>query len=164
MSHYAWKVSFNLFTCARSFILLCLTSSSYFCLLRVQELRSFLLETNADGGILHSDWSLSVLLRAGAPFKVSFDAVYNVMEQAVTTTTDGLGFQRKLQKLETAVSILESFLEGVRAHRPGYGNVRYLDVKVVIDRVRVELQSIPDNIAPLESRLYDVEQAFGRFD
>jgi hypothetical protein len=84
------------------------------------------------------------------------------MLQAVTATTDGLGFRRKLHNIETIVSILESFVDGVRAHRPGYGNVRYLDVKVVIDRVRVELQSIPDNVTHIESRLYEVEQGFGR--
>jgi hypothetical protein len=101
-------------------------------------------------------------MRAGVPFKVSFDAVFNVMVQSLTAATDGLGFQRKLLNIETAVSILESFVEGVRAHRPGYGDARYLDVKVVIDRIRVELQSIPDNVTHIEYRLYEVEQAFGR--
>jgi hypothetical protein len=93
---------------------------------------------------------------------VSFDAVYDVMVQGVTGTTDGLGFQWKLQNIETAVSILESFVEGSRARRPGHDNVMFLDVKAVIDRVRVEIQSIPDNVAPIESRLYEVEQAVGR--
>lgn len=109
--------------------------------------------------MLAPDWTFSLLLRAGVPFKFSFDAVYQVMVRAVTASTDGLGFKRKLQNMDTAVSILESFASGVRAHRPGYESAKYLEVKFVIDEVRVELQSIPENVAALENRLYEVEKA-----
>jgi hypothetical protein len=61
--------------------------------------------------------------------------------------------------METAVSMLESFVEGARSHRPGYGNVGYIDMKAAVDKVRVDLQSIPENVALVENRLYDVEQS-----
>ena len=55
--------------------------------------------------------------------------------------------------------MLEAFVDGVRASRLGYGSSGYMDTKSAIDRIRVDLQSIPENVALVENRLYDVEQA-----
>jgi hypothetical protein len=85
------------------------------------------------------------------------------MVNSAPNSIDGLGFRHKRHNMEAAVSILESFVNGVRSQRADYHNVSFLDVKDIVDRVLGELQSIPENVSELESRLYAVEQAADRF-
>ena len=56
--------------------------------------------------------------------------------------------------MESAVSMLESFVEGALAQRPGYGgaNTSMFHMKAAIDKVRVDLQSIPENVSMVENR------------
>ncbi|KAL3922828.1 MAG: hypothetical protein SGILL_001994 [Bacillariaceae sp.] len=122
------------------------------------ELRTlFVLASPSYDVSMRPDWTFHILLSAGVPFKTSFDGVYRVLK------TDGLvavGRTRTLENMEIAVSMLESFVEGVQAHRSGYARVGYMDLKVAIDEVRVDLQAIPENVDLLEGRLYYVEQTY----
>lgn len=74
-----------------------------------------------------------------------------------------MGFGHKQQNVKAAVSILVSFAKGLQDERTCYENVRLLDVKATIDKVRIELQSVPEDVSSLESQLYAVEQASNRF-
>ncbi|KAG7360980.1 Nup133 N terminal like protein [Nitzschia inconspicua] len=130
----------------------------------LEELRMIFLDISpSNKDILPSDWAFSILLGTGASFRASFDAAYNVVATHVASSTESLGFHRKKQNIEVAVSILEFFIKGVRANRRGYEKVRFLDVKATIDKVRVELQSVPEDVSDIENRLYMVEQAADRF-
>ncbi|KAL3925645.1 MAG: hypothetical protein SGILL_000273 [Bacillariaceae sp.] len=122
----------------------------------------FLGASPSNDGTLRPEWTFSTLLSAGVPFKVAFDSVYRVLGTSERGSLGGLNSGQRLEDMETAVAMLESFVEAARAHRPGYGNVGYMDIKAAIDKVRVDLQSIPENVALVENRLYDVEQASSR--
>jgi len=104
------------------------------------------------------DWTFTVLLDAQVPFKQSFEAVYNAMEREKHTSMGGMGSNRRLQMMETAVSMLESYVDGSLANRPGYQDANFLILKAAIDKVRLEVLSIPENVSVLERRLENVEQ------
>lgn len=123
----------------------------------------FLDESPSSELLLQPDWSFSLLLGAGAPFKLSFDAVYNAAAATTSGGSSGMGFGHKQQNVKAAVSILVSFAKGLQDERTCYENVRLLDVKATIDKVRIELQSVPEDVSSLESQLYAVEQASNRF-
>ena len=69
---------------------------------------------------------------------------------------DSSSSSHKLENVETAVTMLESFVEGVKAQR--YTAASYVELKGALDRVRLTLQTLPENVAMMENRLYDVEQ------
>ena len=78
------------------------------------------------------------------------------------TSISGSGSHRRLQSMEIAVSMLESFVDGIESRHDEHPSTNVLELKTVIERVRVELQSIPENVAMVENRLYDVEHRASR--
>jgi hypothetical protein len=121
------------------------------------------LSSPSNEGTLVPEWTFSILLESGISFKVAFDSIYNIMERDHNRMfISGSGSHRRLQNMEIAVSMLESFVDGIESSHDGYPSTNVLELKTAIERVRVELQSIPENVAMVENRLYDVEHRASR--
>lgn len=119
----------------------------------------FLGASPSSADILSLTWTFSTLVTSGIPFKDSFDAIYRTMVTEGLDANENEEISKDLLKIDRAITILEMFVGGMRARRVGFEHTSYLDVKAIIDRVRLEMQALP-NVSPvLESRLYEVEQS-----
>ena len=107
------------------------------------------------------EWTFSVLLAVGVPFRVSFDTLYKIIENENRGTL-GLESSKHLSNLEALVSMLESFVKGARSGRLQEHNVNRMDLTSAVERVKMQLQSVPENIAHVESRIIAVEQDITR--
>lgn len=112
---------------------------------------------------LNQEWTFSILLAVGVPFRVSFDTLYKIIENENRGTLGSADSSTHLSNLEALVSMLESFLNGVRTGRLQEQNVSRLDLTSAVEGVKMQLQSIPENIAQVESRIFAVEQDIARF-
>jgi len=110
----------------------------------------------------NQEWTFSILLAVGVPFRVSFDTLYKIIENENRGTLGSLDSSTHLSNLEALVSMLESFLNGVRTGRLQERSVNRLDLTSAVERLKMLLQSIPENITHVESRIFAVEQDIGR--
>jgi hypothetical protein len=111
---------------------------------------------------LNQEWTFSILLAVGVPFRVSFDTLYKIIENENRGTLGSVDSSTHLSNLEALVSMLESYLNGVRTGRLREHHVNRLDLTSAVERVKMQLQSIPENIAHVESRIFAVEQDVAR--
>lgn len=110
----------------------------------------------------NQEWTFSILLAVGVPFRVSFDTLYKIIESENRGTLGSMNSSAHLSNLEALVSMLESFLNGVRTGRLQEHSANRLDLTSAVERVKMQLQSIPENIAHVESRIFAVEQDMAR--
>jgi hypothetical protein len=110
----------------------------------------------------NQDWTFSILLAVGFPFRVSFGCLNTMIENENRETLGSVDSSTSLSNLEALVSMLESFINGLKTGRLPEQNVNRLDLTSAVDGVKIQLQSIPENIAHLESRIFDVEQDIRR--
>ena len=110
----------------------------------------------------NQEWTFSVLLAVGVPFRVSFDTLYKIIENENRGTLGGLDSSKHLSNLEALVSMLESFVKGARNGRLQQHNVNRIELTSAVERVKMQLQSIPENIAHVESRVVALEQDITR--
>ena len=110
------------------------------------------------GRTQNQEWTFSVLLSVGVPFRVAFDTLYNIIVDENRGTLGTADSSTHLSNIDTLVSILESFLNGVRSGRLQERHINRLDLTSAIERVKTQLQSIPEDISLLESRIFAVEQ------
>ena len=107
-------------------------------------------------------WIFSILLGVGVPFRVSFDTLYNIVESENRGTLGSADSSTHLSNLEALVSMLESYLSGIRTGRLQEQQANRLDLTGAVERVKMHLQSIPENIAHVESRIFALEQDMAR--
>ncbi len=122
------------------------------------ELRSISCVAATPGTLTISrEWVFSILISVGISFKVAFDACASVIERENQENT---GWGNPLATLDAFVSMFEYFVQTVRSatHSEDPPNDALMDLSAEVDRIKVLLQTIPDNVATLESRLYFVEQ------
>ena len=112
--------------------------------------------------IPNQEWTFSVLIAVGVPFRVAFDTLYKIIENENRGTLGGLDSSTHLTNLQALVSMLESFIRGARGGRFGDQNVNRMDLTSAVERVKIQLQSVPENIAHVESRIYAVERDITR--
>ena len=112
---------------------------------------------------LNQDWTFSILLGVGVSFRVAFDTLYKIIENENRGTLGSVDSSTHLSNIEALVSMLESFVNGVRNGRLEVQNVNRMDLTSAVERVKMQLQSIPENIADLERRLFVLDQNFARF-
>jgi nuclear pore complex protein Nup155 len=107
----------------------------------------------------NQDWTFSILLTVGVPFRPSFDTLYRIMEDENRGTNDS---SKCLSNLEALVSMLQSFVNGVRNGRLGYHNANRLDLTSAVERVKMQLQALPENVTEVLDRIVAVEQDIQR--
>ena len=110
------------------------------------------------GRTQNQEWTFSVLLSVGVPFRVAFDTLYKIIVDENRGTLGTADSSTHLSNIDTLVSILESFLNGVRSGRLQERHINRLDLTSAIERVKTQLQSIPEDISLLESRIFAIEQ------
>jgi len=110
----------------------------------------------------NQEWTFSILLAVGVSFRASFDTLYKIIENENRGTLGTVDSSTHLSNLEALVSMLESFLGEVRAGRLEEQSVNRLDLTSAVERVKMQLQSIPENIAHVESRINAVERGVSR--
>jgi hypothetical protein len=113
-------------------------------------------------GTLNQEWTFSILLAVGVSFRVSFDTLYKIIENENRGTLGSADSRTHLSNLEALVSMLESFLKSVRTGRLQEHHVSRLDLTSAVERVKMQLQSIPENISDVERRIFAVEQEMTR--
>merc|ERR1719343_953736 len=119
---------------------------------RLEELRRINdLAQAPTGQTLNQEWTFSILLSVGVPFRLSFDTLYIIVESENRGTLGSMDSSTHLSNLEALVSMLESFLSGIRTGRLQEHQVNRLDLTGAVERVKMQLQSIPENIAHVES-------------
>ena len=111
---------------------------------------------------LNQEWTFSILLGVGVPFRVSFETLYKIVESENRGTLGSVDSSTHLSNLEALVSMLESYLSGIRTGRLQEHQANRLDLTGAVERVKMHLQSIPENIAHVESRILAVEQDMAR--
>lgn len=111
---------------------------------------------------LNQEWIFSILLGVGVPFRVSFDTLYNIVESENRGTLGSADSSTHLSNLEALVSMLESYLSGIRTGRLQEQQANRLDLTGAVERVKMHLQSIPENITHVESRIFALEQDMAR--
>ena len=107
----------------------------------------------------NQDWTFSILLSVGVPFRASFDTLYKIMEDENRGTNDS---SKCLSNLEALVSMLQSFVNGVRNGRLGYHNANRLDLTSAVERVKMQLQALPEDVTEVLDRIVAVEQDIQR--
>mmetsp|Transcript_11676 Transcript_11676/g.29571 ORF Transcript_11676/g.29571 Transcript_11676/m.29571 type:complete len:1883 (+) Transcript_11676:126-5774(+) len=110
----------------------------------------------------NQEWTFSILLAVGVPFRESFDTLYKIIENENRGTLGTMSSSTHLSNLEALVSMLESYLSGIRTGRLQEHQANRLDLTGAVERVKMQLQSIPENIADVESRIFSVEQDMSR--
>jgi len=114
--------------------------------------------------IPNQEWTFSVLIAVGLPFRVAFDTLYKIIENENRGTLGGLDSSSHLTNLQALVSMLESFIRGAKDGRLRDQNVNRMDLTSAVERVKIQLQSVPENIAHVESRINAVEHDITRLD
>ena len=110
----------------------------------------------------NQEWTFSILLAVGVSFRVSFDTLYKIIEIENRGTLGTVDASTHLLNLEALVSMLESFLAEVRAGRLEEQSLNRLDFSSAVERVKMQLQSIPENTAHVENRIDAVERGMSR--
>jgi len=107
----------------------------------------------------NQDWTFSILLAVSVPFRTSFDTLYKIMEDENRGIDDS---SKRLSNLEALVSMLQSFVEGVRIGRLGYNNANRLDLTSAVERVKMQLQALPENVTEVIDHIVSIEQDIQR--
>eukprot|EP00536_Pseudo-nitzschia_multiseries_P013005 jgi/Psemu1/210312/e_gw1.529.5.1 len=110
----------------------------------------------------NQEWTFSILVSVGFPFRVAFDTLYKIIEKENRGTLGGLDSSSHLANLEALVFMLESFIKSARDGRLQEHNVNRMDLTSAVDRVKIQLQSVPENIARVESRIFSLEHDIAR--
>mmetsp|Transcript_14798 Transcript_14798/g.34244 ORF Transcript_14798/g.34244 Transcript_14798/m.34244 type:complete len:1911 (+) Transcript_14798:203-5935(+) len=108
------------------------------------------------------EWTFSILVAVGFPFRVAFDTLYKMIENENRGTLGGLDSSTHLTNLEALVFMLESFIKSARDGRLQEHNVNRMDLTSAVERVKMQLQSVPENIAHVESRIFALEHDVAR--
>jgi hypothetical protein len=112
-----------------------------------------------DALTISPEWVFSILVSVGINFKVAFDACSAVIERENQENMGGANPMYLLATFEALVSMFEFFVRTARSRTHTESqNDSLLEVLAEVNRVKVLLQTIAENVAPLESRLYFVEQ------
>ena len=136
--------------------------SNIFCSRPIELRRINDLAEASTGKSLNQEWTFSILLAVGVPFRVSFDTLYKIVESENRGTLGNMDSSTHLSNLEALVSMLESFLSGIRTGRLQGHKANRLDLTGAVERVKTQLQSIPENIAHVETRIFALEQDMAR--
>jgi len=108
------------------------------------------------------EWTFSILLAVGVPFRVAFDTLYKNMENENRGTLGELDSSKRLSNIEALVSMMESFVQGTKNGVIEQKNVNHLDLTSSMQRIRMQIQSIPENISRVEMRICALEQEIQR--
>lgn len=105
------------------------------------------------------EWIFSIFISVGISFKVSFDACSAAIEWGNHGNSGGHNPIHRLNTLDAFVSMFEIFVQTALAGTPSVSqNDSLLEVLAEIERVMVQLQTVPENVVSLENRLQFVEQ------
>jgi len=107
----------------------------------------------------NQDWTFSILLAVSVPFRTSFDTLYKIMEDENRGIDDS---SKRYSNLEALVSMLQSFVKGARSGRLGYNNANRLDLTSAVERVKMQLQALPENVTEVIDRIVSIEQDIQR--
>ena len=110
----------------------------------------------------NEEWTFFILLSVGVPFRVAFDTLYKNMENENRGTLGELDSSKRLSNVEALISMMESFVQGAKSGVIEQQNVIRLDLTSSMQRIRMQLQSIPENIAHVEKRINALEQELQR--
>ena len=69
---------------------------------------------------------------------------------------------KRYSNLEALVSMLQSFVKGARSGHLGYNNANRIDLTSAVERVKMQLQALPENVTEVIDRIVSIEQDIQR--
>lgn len=116
--------------------------------------RTYALADVSNDRIPNQDWTFGILLAVGVPFRTSFDTLYKIMEDENRGIDDS---NKHLSNIEALVSMLQSFVEGLKIGRLVHHDSYSLELTNAVERVKMLLQALPEDVTECLERLERLE-------